>query len=115
MESLVNIYSWPTVPHFRLQRPCKLPFPVVLPQRRPGTKTRGFVRGYAPILQESGTDQEMSQSFLKDFHKAMQACPIFEVVMVAAAIVSAYPDPIVGLFDQAVQLAAGIGQVIQER
>ena len=95
--------------------PAKLPFPVVLPQRRPGTKTRGFVRAYAPVLQESGIDQEMFISFLKSFHKAMQANPIFDVVMVATAIAGAYPDPIVGLAIQAVQVAVGIGQEIQER
>ncbi|MCJ1379611.1 hypothetical protein MMC17_002713 [Xylographa soralifera] len=95
--------------------PFKLPFPVVLPQRRPGTKTRGFVRAYAPVLQESGIDQEMFISFLKSFHKAMQANPMFDVVMVATAIAGAYPDVIVGLAIQAVQIAVGIGQEIQER
>ena len=95
--------------------PFKLPFPVVLPQRRPGTKTRGFVRAYAPVLQESGIDQEMFISFLKNFHKAMQANPMFDVVMVATAIAGFYPDVIVGLAIQAVQIAVGIGQEIQER
>ena len=95
--------------------PTKLPFPVVLPQRRPGTKTRGFVRAYAPVLHESGIDQEMFLSFLKNFHKAVQASPIFDVVIIATAIAGAYPDPIVGLGVQAVQIAAGIGQEIQER
>lgn len=28
----------------------KLPFPVILPQRRLGIKTRGFVRAYPPVL-----------------------------------------------------------------
>ena len=93
----------------------RMPFPVVLPQRRPGTKTRGFVRAYAPVLQESGIDQEMFVDFLKSFHKAMQANPMFDVVMVATAIAGAYPDPIVSLAIQAVQVAVGIGQEIQER
>ncbi|MCJ1436567.1 hypothetical protein MMC27_005947 [Xylographa pallens] len=93
----------------------KLPFPVVLPQRRPGTKTRGFVRAYAPVLQESGIDQEMFISFLKSFHKAMQANPMFDVVMVATAIAGLYPDVIVSLAIQAVQIAVGIGQEVQER
>ncbi|MCJ1401787.1 hypothetical protein MMC11_005004 [Xylographa trunciseda] len=98
-----------------IQTQSKLPFPVVLPQRRPGTKTRGFVRAYAPVLHESGIDQEMFLSFLKNFHKAMQANPMFDVVMVATALAGAYPDPIVGLAVQAVQIAVGIGQEIQER
>ncbi|MCJ1394462.1 hypothetical protein MMC18_007340 [Xylographa bjoerkii] len=95
--------------------PFMLPFPVVLPQRRPGTKTRGFVRAYAPVLEESGIDQEMFLNFLKSFHKAAQANPLFDVIMIATAIAGAYPDIIVGLALQAVQIAVGIGQEVQER
>ena len=93
----------------------KLPFPVILPQRRPGTKTRGFVRAYSPVLEESGVSQDAFLGFLKDLHKAAQASPIFDVVMIATALASAYPDPVIGLGIQAVQVAVGIGQEIQER
>lgn len=93
----------------------KLPFPVILPQRRPGTKARGFVRAYSPILEESGISQDAFLGFLKDLHKATQASPIFDVVMIATALASAYPDPVIGLGIQAVQVAVGIGQEIQER
>ena len=93
----------------------KLPFPVIIPQRRPGTKTRGFVRAYSPILEESGISQDAFLGFLKDLHKAAQASPIFDVVMIATALASAYPDPVIGLGIQAVQVAVGIGQEIQER
>ena len=92
-----------------------LPFPVIVPQRRPGTKTRGFVRAYSPVLEGSGISQDVFLGFLKNLHKAAQASPIFDVVMIATAIAGAYPDPIVGLGVQAVQVAAGIGQEIQER
>ena len=93
----------------------KLPFPVIVPQRRPGTKTRGFVHAYSPVLEGSGISQDEFLGFLKDLHKAAQASPIFDVVMIATAIAGAYPDPIIGLGVQAVQVAAGIGQEIQER
>lgn len=92
----------------------RLPFPVIVPQRRPGTKTRGFVRAYPPVLEETGISQDVFLRF-KDFHKAAQASPIFDVVMIATAIAGAYPDPIIGLAVQAVQIAAGVGQEIQER
>lgn len=93
----------------------KLPFPVIVPQRRPGTKTRGFVRAYPPVLEETGISQDAFLGFLKDLHTAAQASPIFDVVMIGTAIAGAYPDPIVGLAVQAVQIAVGIGQEIQER
>ena len=97
-------------------RPSKrLLYPVILPQRRPGTKARGFVRAYAPVLESAGIDQEMFLNFLKDFHKAAQASPIFEVIMIATAIAGAYPDIMISLALQAVYIAAGVGQEIQER
>ena len=41
-----------------------LPAPVILPQRRPKNKQRGFVRGYAPLLGEcSGIDQQTFLDF----------------------------------------------------
>ena len=92
-----------------------LPFPVVLPQRRPRTKRRGFVHAYAPVLEGSGIDQDMFLVFIQDFHKAAQASPIFDVIIVATAVASAYPDPLVGLGIQAVQIIAAIGQEAQER
>ncbi|CAD6565111.1 MAG: hypothetical protein ASARMPREDX12_005695 [Alectoria sarmentosa] len=92
----------------------KLPFPVIVPQRRPRTKARGFVRAYPPVFEETGISQDAFLSFLKKLHKAAQASPIFDVVVIATAIAGAYPDPIVGLAVQAVQVAAGIGQEMQE-
>ena len=93
----------------------RLPFPVILPQRRPGTKSRGFVRAYAPVLEGSNLDQQSFLTFLKDLHTHSQASPIFNVVIIATAIAGAYPDPLVGAAIQAVQVAAAIGQEIQER
>ena len=49
-----------------------LPVPVILPQRRPGTKKRGFVRAYAPILDECGIDQGMFLDFLGTFDQCAQ-------------------------------------------
>ena len=95
--------------------PSKLPFPVVLPQRRPGTKTRGFVRAYAPVLQDSDLDQETFLTFLKNFHKAAQASPIFDIVMIATGVMGLYPDVMIGAAVQAIQIAAKIGQEAQER
>ena len=90
-------------------------FPFILPQRRPGTKTRGFVRAYAPVLEDTGIDQHMFLTFLKDFHQAVQASPIFDVLIVATTLAGSYPDPLVGIGIQAVQIAVAIGQEAQER
>jgi hypothetical protein len=50
-----------------------LPCPVILPQRRPKDKSRGFIRAYAPVLGEcAGIDQQTFLDFLEDFHKSSQ-------------------------------------------
>ena len=50
----------------------KLSCPVIIPQRRPGTKNRGFARAYAPAMADCGIDQETFLTFLKNFHKSSQ-------------------------------------------
>ena len=57
----------------QLQHLQPLPCPVILPQRRPKDKTRGFIRAYAPVLGEcAGIDQQTFLDFLEDFHKSSQ-------------------------------------------
>ena len=48
--------------------------PIVIPQRRPGSKTRGFIRAYAPVLADFDVDLEMFLGFLKGFYRASQVC-----------------------------------------
>lgn len=45
---------------------------VVIPQRRPQAKTRGFVRAYAPVLKNCGIDQKTFLAFLEGFDKAIR-------------------------------------------
>jgi len=54
-----------------------LPYPVIIPQRRPKARVRGFVRAYAPILGEcSGIDEATFMKFLQDFDAALKVrCP----------------------------------------
>ena len=56
-------------PPAQLQR---LPCPVIIPQRRPGAKKRGFVRAYAPVLADCGVSQDVFLKFISDFNKASQ-------------------------------------------
>lgn len=54
------------------QPTSRIPCPVIIPQRRPRTKARGFVRAYAPVLEDCGIDQATFMDFIKTFHKASQ-------------------------------------------
>lgn len=92
-----------------------LPLPVIIPQRRPRNKSRGFVRAYSPVLQTVGIDQATFLHFLKTFHSSSQANPLFTAVTVAAQIAGFVPDPIVMAVTISVQVAAGIGKEIDSR
>ncbi|KIW88625.1 uncharacterized protein Z519_10671 [Cladophialophora bantiana CBS 173.52] len=50
----------------------KLEMPVILPQRRPKSKERGFIRAYAPMLRTCGVEQVEFLDFLDGFGKALQ-------------------------------------------
>ena len=50
----------------------QLPAAVIIPQRRPQSKSRGFVRAYAPALNYCGIDQQMFLEFLTGFDSAIK-------------------------------------------
>jgi hypothetical protein len=47
-----------------------IPVPVVIPQRRPRAKGRGFVRAYSPVLDNSALNERTFLEFLRCFHMA---------------------------------------------
>lgn len=50
----------------------RLPAAVIIPQRRPQSKTRGFVRAYAPDLGNCGINQQVFMQFLEGFDAAIK-------------------------------------------
>jgi hypothetical protein len=58
----------------------RLEMPVILAQRRPKNRSRGFVRGYAPILEDVGIDQATWLDFLDKFDAATMASPLIQVL-----------------------------------
>ncbi|EME89240.1 uncharacterized protein MYCFIDRAFT_193207 [Pseudocercospora fijiensis CIRAD86] len=92
-----------------------LPCPVIIPQRRPRKKSRGFVQAYAPVLQNAGIDQATFLTFLKNFHKSSQAHPILPIIQVAAGIAGFAPGVIALAVTTGVQIAARVAAETQER
>lgn len=101
--------------HTMVQQTARLPCPVIIPQRRPRQKTRGFVRAYAPVLNDCGIDQDTFLRFLKSFHQASQANPIWTVLQVSAGIAGMAPSVIAMAVTTAVQIAAGAAKEVQTR
>jgi hypothetical protein len=60
-----------------------LALPVVIPQRRPKDRSRGFVRAYAPILENAGVDQATWLQFLETFQKSSVANPWLSAINMA--------------------------------
>ncbi|RDW76814.1 uncharacterized protein DSM5745_06806 [Aspergillus mulundensis] len=74
-EEELLLWTPPPPPSYTPTTAPKLPYPVILPQRRPKSNKRGFIRAYAPILQDFGIDQKTFLSFLETSNKACQATP----------------------------------------
>ena len=86
----------------------KLSKPVVIPQRRPGNKERGFVKAYAPDLDAFGIDQESFLAFIRAVNKAAQASKWLQAIQVAAFGTGFIPNHIALGVSAAVQIIAGI-------
>lgn len=93
-----------------------LPCPVIIPQRRPRAKARGFVHAYPPLLGEcAGIDQKTFLSFLDNFYKSSQASPVFTVLNIAGMGVGFIPEPTAQAVSIVTQFVAGFGQEIDAR
>ncbi|KAB8262060.1 hypothetical protein BDV32DRAFT_147709 [Aspergillus pseudonomiae] len=93
----------------------RIPSPVIIPQRRPSNKDRGFVRAYAPVLADCGVSQDVFLKFLEDFFQASKASKWIEVVYVAAGIVGFFPETAAQITSIIVQTVAGTAREIQSR
>ncbi|KAK9489557.1 hypothetical protein V1508DRAFT_327360, partial [Lipomyces doorenjongii] len=110
----------------------KLPWPVIIPQRRPRDKSRGFIRAYAPVLEGCGIDQALFMNFLKTFHQAskaslsitiyphqliqpLQSSRSLEVINLAAVAAGFVPSPTAMATSIAVQVSVGIAKEVQTR
>ncbi|KAB8243505.1 hypothetical protein BDV35DRAFT_383061 [Aspergillus flavus] len=83
------------------------PGPVIIPQRRPGNKDRGFVRAYASVLADCDISQVVFLNFLEGSFQASKA------VYVAAGIVGLFPETAAQITSVIVQTVAGTAREIQ--
>ena len=82
----------------------KLSLPVILPQRRPKNRSRGFIRAYAPVLENCGIDQATWLAFLDTFQKSSAANPWLNAINLAS-IGTFFMPSIIGLV---------VGQIINQ-
>ncbi|KAI9762251.1 MAG: Protein cbp3, mitochondrial [Chaenotheca gracillima] len=101
------------IPNSSSSRRGRLPCPVILPQRRPQHKDRGFVRAYAPVLADCGIDQATFMDFLDSFDASMKLNPIFQVVNIATTAVGFVPIASAQIASAAVQVSVMVAMRIQ--
>ena len=83
----------------------KLEAPVVLAQRRPKNRARGFVHAYAPSLGDVGIDQETFIDFIDTFNQALEPNPWLYAINLAGLAGMEAPDPFMLLIGLGVGLA----------
>lgn len=79
---------------------------IVIPQRRPGSKERGFLLAYPPALLAYGISQDVFLDFIQGCNKAVQGHAALTAVGVAGFGVGLAPEPITMLVGAAVQFGA---------
>jgi hypothetical protein len=89
--------------------------PVVVPQRRPGNKARGFMKAYAPMLSQCGITQEHFHEFIDALNKAVQASKWIAAVQIAAFGASFVPNQISMGATAAVQVVSAVAAKAQIR
>lgn len=89
-----------TVPTTR----TNIELPMVLPQRRPKTRARGFVRAYSPVLAAAGIDQDTFLDFIDTFNKALEPNPYLNAINLAGLAGLAAPEPFTLVVGVAVSL-----------
>ncbi|MCJ1434237.1 hypothetical protein MMC27_003604 [Xylographa pallens] len=93
----------------------RLPLPVIIPQRRPEDKSRGWLRAYAPALMECGIDQAEFISFIESFNEASKSSPYLDVVNIAALGVGFAPGITPMIVSMAVPIATRFAKQAQTK
>ena len=94
---------------------AELDCPVIIPQRRPGSRKRGFVHAYAPALADCGIDETTFSDFLKDLYRASQASRTLHAVDAGVLIAGLVPEMTVAMTAGMVRAATRTAIEVQTR
>ncbi|KAL1852526.1 hypothetical protein Daus18300_012124 [Diaporthe australafricana] len=93
----------------------RLDIPVVITQRRPKARTRGFIRAYAPNLQKVGIDQDTFIDFIDQLNKAVEPSPWITAIDLASLAGHAFPEPVHLLISASALMATQITAEVVSR
>lgn len=92
-----------------------LDLPVVITQRRPKARTRGFIQAYAPLLGDVGIDQPEFLDFIDKLNKAVQPSPWLQAINLASLAAQHVPEPVTLAISIATKMAADAASEIHSR
>lgn len=93
----------------------RLDLPVVITQRRPKARTRGFIQAFAPLLGDVGIDQPEFLDFIDKLNKAVQPNPWLQAINLATLAAQNVPEPITLAISIATKMAADAASEIHSR
>jgi hypothetical protein len=105
------------VAHARPQHysPGHLALPVVITQRRPESRTKGFVRAYSPLLDDVGIDQATFLDFLANLNASLAPSPWIQAINLAAFAGQHIPEPFTIMISIAVKKVADAASELHSR
>lgn len=93
----------------------RLELPVVLTQRRPKARARGFVRAYAPVLDDVGIDQPTFLDFVDKLNKAVEPNPWIQAINLASLAAQNVPEPVSMAAAMACKIVADAASEVHSR
>jgi hypothetical protein len=93
----------------------RLALPVVITQRRPESRTKGFVRAYSPLLDDVGIDQITFLDFLDNLNKSLAPSPWIQAINLAAFSGQMVPEPFTIMISMAVKKVADAASELHSR
>ncbi|KAI0436110.1 hypothetical protein F4803DRAFT_251881 [Xylaria telfairii] len=105
-------HSLPLPPASGTQQPI---LPIVITQKRPGKRTRGFIKAYAPVLDDVGINEATFLEFIDELNKAVMPSPWIQAINLASLAGMAVPEPFTVLISIAVQQATNAASAAHSR
>jgi hypothetical protein len=93
----------------------QLALPVIITQRRPSSRTKGFVRAYSPLLADVGIDQTTFLDFLSNLNKSLAPSPWIQAINLAAFAGQNVPEPFTIMISIAVKKVADAASELHSR
>jgi hypothetical protein len=93
----------------------QLALPVVITQRRPESRTKGFVLAYSPLLADVGIDQTTFLDFLGNLNKSLAPSPWIQAINLASFAGQMIPEPFTIMISIAVMKVADAASELHSR